>query len=275
MNIKNAMLTKNPCYNTNRKLTANKKLMLHSVGCPQPNASVFVKNWNNSTFDSACVHAFIDATTGDVYQTLPWDHRGWHAGGSANNTHIGVEMCEPDCIKYTGGSTFKVLDKERALKQVRTAYNSAVELFAYLCKKYNIDPMKGIASHKEGHALGIASNHGDPEHLWKGVGSGYTMDGFRKDVKAKLNGKKDATATTKPSSSTTKVNAYKVKVNVADLRIRKGPGTNYDWNGKYTGKGVFTIVEESKGEGASKWGLLKTYAGKRDGWISLNYAKRV
>lgn len=275
MNIKNAMLTKNPCYKISRNLTANKKLMLHSVGCPQPNASVFVKNWNNSTFDSACVHAFIDATTGDVYQTLPWDHRGWHAGGSANNTHIGVEMCEPDCIKYTGGSTFKVLDKERALKQVRTAYNSAVELFAYLCKKYNIDPMKGIVSHKEGHALGIASNHGDPEHLWKGVGSGYTMDGFRKDVKAKLNGKKDTTATTKPSSSTTKVNAYKVKVNVADLRIRKGPGTNYDWNGKYTGKGVFTIVEESKGEGASKWGLLKTYAGKRDGWISLNYAKRV
>jgi hypothetical protein len=25
---------------------------------------------------------------------LPWDHRGWHAGGSANNTHIGFEICE-------------------------------------------------------------------------------------------------------------------------------------------------------------------------------------
>ena len=29
-----------------------------------------------------------------TYQTLPWDHRGWHAGGSANNTHIGFEICE-------------------------------------------------------------------------------------------------------------------------------------------------------------------------------------
>lgn len=25
---------------------------------------------------------------------------------------------------------------------------------------------------------GIASNHGDPEHLWNGLGMGYTLDGF-------------------------------------------------------------------------------------------------
>ena len=42
---------------------------------------------------------FIDANTGDIYQTLPWNHRGWHGGGSSNNTHIGVEMCEPAAIK--------------------------------------------------------------------------------------------------------------------------------------------------------------------------------
>ena len=32
---------------------------------------------------------------------------GWHGGGSSNNTHIGVEMCEPACIKYTGGAGAK------------------------------------------------------------------------------------------------------------------------------------------------------------------------
>ena len=40
-----------------------------------------------------------------------------------------------------------------------------------------------ILSHKEGHARGIATNHGDPEHLWNGLHMGYTMDGFRKAVK--------------------------------------------------------------------------------------------
>ena len=28
-------------------------------------------------------------------------------GGSSDNTHIGVEMCEPACIKYTGGAGAK------------------------------------------------------------------------------------------------------------------------------------------------------------------------
>lgn len=63
---------------------------------------------------------------------------------------------------------------------------------------------------------------------------------------------------------------YTVQVTISDLRIRKGPGTNYAANG-YTGKGVFTIVDESDGVGASKWGKLKSGAG----WISLDYAKKI
>jgi uncharacterized protein YgiM (DUF1202 family) len=59
------------------------------------------------------------------------------------------------------------------------------------------------------------------------------------------------------------------------LNIRKGPGTNYGTVGKYTGKGVFTIVEEASGAGASKWGLLKAYKQKRNGWISLDYASKL
>ncbi len=68
---------------------------------------------------------------------------------------------------------------------------------------------------------------------------------------------------------------YLVRVSIPDLNIRKGPGTNYGKTGKYTGAGTFTIVEEADGEGASKWGLLKSYQEKRDGWISLDYAKKV
>ena len=69
---------------------------------------------------------------------------------------------------------------------------------------------------------------------------------------------------------------YMVTVKIDDLRIRKGPGTTYDYykdNGKarHTGKGSFTIVKEAEGPGASKWGLLKYYADRnREGWISLD-----
>lgn len=65
---------------------------------------------------------------------------------------------------------------------------------------------------------------------------------------------------------------YAVRVSINDLNIRKGPGTNYDKTGYYTGKGVFTIVAESAGTGSVKgWGKLKSGAG----WISLDYAARI
>ena len=64
---------------------------------------------------------------------------------------------------------------------------------------------------------------------------------------------------------------YRVRVTIPNLNIRKGPGTNYGTIGHYTGKGVFTIVEEASGAGASKWGRLKSNAG----WISLDYAAKL
>ena len=194
MKIIQSILTKNPCYTAGKKITV-KGLMLHSVGCPQPSASVFVKNWNSASHTTSCVHAFVDGNTGDVYQTLPWNHRGWHGGGSSNNTHIGVEMCEPGCIKYTGGSTFTCSDLATAKAVVQRTYDTAVQLFAHLCKQYNLDPMGAgvIVSHAEGYKRGIASNHGDPEHLWKQLGMGYTMDTFRKAVKKQMEGGIDMT----------------------------------------------------------------------------------
>lgn len=77
MKLVKSLLTSNPCYKAGKKITV-KGLMLHSVGCPQPRASVFINSWNRADYDNACVHAFIDGNDGTVYQTLPWNHRGWH-----------------------------------------------------------------------------------------------------------------------------------------------------------------------------------------------------
>ena len=56
--------------------------------------------------------------------------------------------------------------------------------------------MTDIVSHNEGYYRGIASAHVDPEHLWKGLGMGYTMDGFRNDVKNAMSGTTTATVST-------------------------------------------------------------------------------
>lgn len=219
MKIIESILTKNPCYTAGRKI-AVKGLMLHSVGCSQPSASVFIKQWNKASYKTACVHGFIDADSGDVYQTLPWNHRGWHGGGSSNNTHIGVEMCEPACIKYSGGATFTCSDVATAKASVERTYKSAVELFAMLCKEFNLNPLSDIVSHKEGCALGIASNHGDPEHLWSQLGTGYTMNGFRNDVKNAMGG---TTVVAKPETTTAQATpSYATKQFVKDVQAATG-----------------------------------------------------
>ena len=196
MEIRQTYLTNNPCYQANVEVADSRYaafqgrgpagLMLHAVGCAQPSAAVFVSGWNQADYDRACVHAFIDANTGIVWQTLPWNFRGWHCGGSGNDTHVGVELCESGAIRYTGANRFEILDRETALADARRTYAAAVSLFAALCAEYGLDPLTTICSHKEGWAAGIASNHGDPEHYWSGLGLSYRMDGFRADVAAAM-----------------------------------------------------------------------------------------
>lgn len=61
------------------------------------------------------------------------------------------------------------------------------------------------------------------------------------------------------------------------LNIRKGPGTNNAIVGSISGdalNGIYTIVEEAEGKGATKWGLLKAYSKNRNGWISLDFTEK-
>lgn len=72
-------------------------------------------------------------------------------------------------------------------------------------------------------------------------------------------------------STSSAFKAYTVKVTADALNIRKGAGTNYGISGTIRDKGVYTIVAESNGAGATKWGKLKSGAG----WISLDYCKKL
>lgn len=68
---------------------------------------------------------------------------------------------------------------------------------------------------------------------------------------------------------------YQVRVTIDALNIRKGAGTNYGKNGVIKGGGVYTIIAEATGKGATKWGLLKSGEEKRDKWISLDFVKKI
>ena len=176
------VVTGNKCYQAAIPLHPQ-GIMLHSIGCPQPNAAVMAHQYNTYQPDgqSVCVHGFVQRD-GTYYHTLPYNLRAWHCGGSANQTHIGIEMTEPASIVYTGGASWRDLDPAATEAHVRGTYAAAVELFAQLCEQYALDPLADgvIISHAEGAARGVASRHADPTHLWRAFG--LTMDGFRAAV---------------------------------------------------------------------------------------------
>ena len=186
MNLKQYYLTNNECYQRSVYITI-KGLMLHSTGANNPNLKRYIPNFDGTIGENlygnhwdqfrpenkqVCVHGFIgkleDGSIATV-QTLPWNMKGWHAGGDANNSYIGVEICEDD---LTDGDYFNKV------------YNEAVELFAYLCKEFNLNPLTSIICHCEGYKKGIASNHSDVMHWFPKHGK--SMDTFREDVQKKL-----------------------------------------------------------------------------------------
>ena len=178
MHIIEVFTTGNKCYQVGAPLRPQ-GLMLHSIGTPQPSAAVLARYFDQYQpgGQSVCVHAFVQAD-GTIYQTLPWETIAWHCGGSANSTHIGVEMTEPDVS----------MSYAEAAEQITGTYRTAVALFAWLCTQFGLDPLADgvIIGHAEGHRRGVASNHADPELLWRQYGMGYTMDGFRADVAAAM-----------------------------------------------------------------------------------------
>ena len=221
MNLHRLVLTNNECYKAGKTITP-KGIMVHSTGANNPNLRRYVgpddgllgvnfssNHWNTARpgGQQVCVHAFIgklkDGTIA-TYQTLPWNMRGWHGGGSSNNTYIGFEICEDglsDPVYFSA------------------VYKEAVELCVYLCKQYGLTE-KNIICHCEGYKQGIASNHGDVMHWFPKHGK--SMDTFRVDVKAGLAAETPApvTPTTPKKYYRVQLGAYSVKAN-ADVMLKK------------------------------------------------------
>lgn len=125
-------------------------------------------------------------------------------------------------------------------------YTSAAAKDAKICK-----PGKATIT-------AIAAGKAHPYHLKAVSGGGSTVYGW-------VNAADISTGSTGTATS------YRVRTTADVLNIRKGPGTNYGVAGQIKGKGIYTIVAEAAGPGATKWGKLKSGAG----WISLDYVTKL
>lgn len=254
MRIIKCYFTKNDCYKAGKKIKP-KGILVHSTGANNPKLSRYIQpddgilgvNKNNNHWNMGgvpkCVHAFIGLDKNGevrVYQVLPWNYRCWGCGsgkkGSYNDSYIQFEICE-DALK-----------DEKYFDEV---FDKAIELCKELMELYPSIKLKNIVSHKEAHARGYASNHGDCDHWLKKFGK--DMDWFRNEVK-----------TEKVPFSTRVANVKKGDV----LKIRKKASKLSKKTGelKYNDSNTYTIVEVKNG-----WGKLKSGVG----WINLKYTKKV
>ncbi len=121
----------------------------------------------NSGNRSASAHAFVDWY--QIIQGIPWNHRAWHAGATANSNRIGIEMC------YTTD-----LDKFQEIWK-RTAW-----LWAWLFVNIIKQPVNNdtLMSHAEVSAKWKETDHTDPIAYFARFGK--TVDDFRHDVQLQV-----------------------------------------------------------------------------------------
>lgn len=199
---------------------------------------------------------------GRIALYVPEAYRSWCTSSRANDQRaITIEVANNG-----GAPDWPVSDK---------AYQALLNLVEDICQRNSIKKLvwSTVKNNRVNHVGGCNMTvHRD--YAAKACPGDYLYDrhgSIAAEINKRLSGGGSSTSTPGTGGSTsgqTVVN-YTVQVTASDLNIRTGPGTNYGSKG-FIKPGVYTIVAESSGTGASKWGKLKSGAG----WISLDYVKK-
>jgi hypothetical protein len=259
------MQTNSTCYK-NTKTMEVKGILLHSTGANNPNIKRYVQpskgvdnydklisligkntggnDWNHIERQAglnAWIGKLADGTVATV-QTMPWNYRPWGCGsgsrGSCNDGWIQFEICEDD------------LNNEEYFNAV---YNEAIELCAYLCKMYNLNP-KGLVNHNgvsvpvitchaDAHFLGLGSNHGDIHTWFKRYDK--SMNDIKNDIEKLLN-HKDIKDNNHKKDSNPKKEVYRVRRNWHDTNSQIGAFNNLENAKKACKKGYFVFNSNGK-----------------------------
>nr|DAY48113.1 MAG TPA: N-acetylmuramoyl-L-alanine amidase [Caudoviricetes sp.] len=185
---------------------------------------------------------------GEIACYVDEENRAWTSSNRANDCQaITIEVANSS----TGGD-WPISD---------ASWNALVKLCVDICKRHN------FRLEYDGTPNGSLTRH---DMFANTNCPGPYLKSRLPELARVVNAKLDGSSTPEPSPSPAPTTGYTVKVTTDVLNIRKGPGTNFAITGQIKDKGTYTIVKESDGPGASKWGKLKSGAG----WISLDYTSK-
>ena len=221
-----------------------------------------------ATTDRQCSANYVVGKDGSIGLSVDEKDRSWcSSNGTNDNRAITIEVASDTTHPYA---------------VTAKAYAALLDLVTDVCKRNGIKKLvwstnkNDRVNHRNGCNMTVHrdfANKACPgEYLYSRHGE------IAAEVNRRLQGASNGggvvvtpPAAEKPTGGTTgaTVTPYLVRVKITNLNIRKGPGTNYGATG-YIRPGIYTIVAESTGKGAAKWGKLKSGAG----WISLDYATK-
>lgn len=221
-----------------------------------------------ATTDRQCSANYVVGKDGSIGLSVDEKDRSWcSSNGTNDNRAITIEVASDTTHPYA---------------VTAKAYAALLDLVTDICKRNGIKKLvwstnkNDRVNHRNGCNMTVHrdfANKACPgEYLYSRHGE------IAAEVNRRLQGASNdggvvvtPPAAEKPTDGTTgaTVTPYLVRVKITNLNIRKGPGTNYGTTG-YIQPGIYTIVAESTGKGAAKWGKLKSGAG----WISLDYATK-
>lgn len=238
-------------------------------------------NNRNHVIDTITIHCVVGQCTakriGEIFANSSAQASSNYGVGTDGTIGLYVEEKDRSWCTSNSSNDHRAVTIEVASDTVHPyavnskAYSALIELVADICKRNNI---KKVLWQGNKNLIGQIDKQNMTAHRWfanKACPGDYLYTRFgdiANKVNVKLGVSGDAIST--PTTSTTSNTSYIVQITATNLRIRSGPGTNYNVVSVIK-PGCYTIVQESTGAGASKWGKLKSGAG----WISLDYAKKV
>lgn len=130
-------------YNRSGRTLKSQGFVIHSTATPNASAQN-EHDYFNSGNRQASVHYFSDWST--IIRCVPENEVAWHAGSTANNRYLSVEMCEPsnDSTKF------------------QEVWNRTVWLVGDACVRYGWNTEDNVWSHRGISNLYHETDHQDP-----------------------------------------------------------------------------------------------------------------
>ena len=198
--------------------------------------------------------------------------RSWCSGGTDRKGNpIRVNGISGSSNDYQAVTIEVASDTKHPYAITDKAMAALIELCADICRRNGIKQLLWKGDKK---LVGKVAQQNLTVHRWfanKACPGDYIYERLG-DIAAKVNAKLGVSGSapavpTAPSSGV----PYKVRITATDLRIRQGPNTDSAIVQKAIKPGVYTIVSEATGKGATLWGKLKSGLG----WVSLDYCKKI